>query len=123
MNQCEVLKKRIADFYGSELRNHVAVPFVDGDAQSAWAQYTIRVPMDRREALAAELKTSGIPTQIYYPRPLHHQPAYRDFPVAVGGVSVAERLPQEVLSLPMHPYLDPNEQLRVVSAVRRALES
>jgi dTDP-4-amino-4,6-dideoxygalactose transaminase len=71
--------------------------------------------------LAQRLKAAGIPTQIYYPRPLHHQPAYRAYPVAAGGVPVAERLPSEVLSLPMHPYLSAANQERIASAVRDAL--
>ena len=53
---------------------------------------------------------------MYYPRPLHRQTAYRDFPVAGGGCPVAERLAAEVLSLPMHPYLDASTQEQVAAA-------
>ena len=60
----------------------------------------------RRDALASALKAQGIPTAIYYPKPVHVQEAYRRFPVAEGGLPVSERLAGEVLSLPMHPYLD-----------------
>jgi dTDP-4-amino-4,6-dideoxygalactose transaminase len=114
-------RQKIAERYSNLLANHVVVPRIANRARSAWAQYTIRVLSDRRDRLAQRLKAAGIPTQIYYPRPLHHQPAYRAYPVAAGGVPVAERLPSEVLSLPMHPYLSAANQERIASAVRDAL--
>ena len=75
----------------------------------------------RRDALAAALKADGIPTAIYYTKPLHRQPAYRDFPLADGGVPVSEQLSGEVISLPMHAYLEAPVQDRIIDAVRRAL--
>jgi dTDP-4-amino-4,6-dideoxygalactose transaminase len=86
-----------------------------------WAQYTIRLKPGRRDALAATLKSQGIPTAIYYTKPLHKQPAYRDFPLADGGVPVSERLSAEVISLPMHAYLDEPVQDRIIEAVSSAL--
>ncbi len=62
-----------------------------------------------------------MPTAIYYPKPLHRQTAYRDYPVAGNGLPVSERLAQEVLSLPMHPYLDAQTQGRIVETLRAAL--
>ena len=52
------------------------------------------------------LKAQGIPTAIYYPKPLHRQEAYRHFPVADSGLPVTDQLAEEVISLPMHAYLD-----------------
>ena len=97
------------------------VPRVGNESTSVWAQYTIRLAPGRRDALAAALKAQGIPTAIYYAKPLHRQAAYRRFPVVDGGVPVSERLAEEVISLPMHAYLDPPVQDRIVEAVRRAL--
>jgi dTDP-4-amino-4,6-dideoxygalactose transaminase len=91
------------------------------DATSVWAQYTIRLPRGAREGFAAALKTQGIPTAIYYPIPLNQQEAYRHFPVAAGGVPVSERLADEVISLPMHAYMEEPVQDRIVAAVRHAL--
>jgi UDP-2-acetamido-2-deoxy-ribo-hexuluronate aminotransferase len=54
---------------------------------------------------------------------LHWQTAYRNFPVADGGLAVSERLAAEVISLPMHPYLDPATQDRIIDAVRRGLRN
>jgi len=67
------------------------------------------------------LKAQGIPTAIYYPKSLHQQTAYRHFPVADGGVAVSERLSEDVISLPMHAYLDEATQDRIIKAVRSAL--
>ena len=62
-----------------------------------------------------------MPTAVYYPRPLHRQTAYRDFPTAGNGLPVSDRLAAEVVSLPMHPYLTDEVQDRVVAAVKGAL--
>lgn len=116
-----VARQRVAARYDAGLADHVTVPTITNAAGHAWAQYTIRVPASQRDGLMRALGQQGIPAQIYYPRPLHHQPAYAQYPVATGGVPVAERLPAEVLSLPMHPYLSSDEQQRVVGAVRDSL--
>jgi dTDP-4-amino-4,6-dideoxygalactose transaminase len=88
---------------------------------SVWAQYTIRVSGGRRDALATALKAKGIPTAIYYPKPLHRQQAYRHFPAAEGGLPVSDWLADEVISLPMHAYLDAPTQDRIIAAVRNVL--
>ena len=116
-------RQNVAARYGVELAHDVFVPTVPAGVQSAWAQYTIRVPADRRAAIVKDLQTDGVPTNIYYPRPLHHQTAYRHFPISGNGLLVSERLSQEVLSLPMHPYLDADDQDWIVESVRRVLSS
>ncbi len=114
-------RQRVAQRYTEGLADALAVPAVPAGAQSAWAQYTIRVPGNRRGPLAKALQAEGVPTNIYYPRPLHHQTAYRDYPISGDGLPVAERLSQEVLSLPMHPYLVADVQDWIIASVRRAL--
>src|SRR5437879_10919732 len=102
----EVLaRERIARRYSAGLADVATVPLAAGST-SVWAQYTIRLAPGRRDGLAAGLKAQGIPTAIYYPTPLHRQEPYRSFPVAEGGAPVSERLAEEVISLPMHAYLD-----------------
>ena len=105
------------------LREVVQVPRVIAQATSAWAQYTVVVEGVGRDALGAALKDEGIPTAVYYPRPLNLQSAYRHYPVAGGGLPVAEQLSRQVLSLPIHPYLEPEIQAHIVDAVRRAATS
>jgi dTDP-4-amino-4,6-dideoxygalactose transaminase len=109
-------RQTVAARYAEALGNRVITPTVPDDAISVWAQYTIRVAAGRRDEVAAKLKTLGIPTAVYYPKPLHRQTAYWQFP-ANRSLAVSERLSQEVLSLPMHPYLDAEAQQRIVSAV------
>jgi dTDP-4-amino-4,6-dideoxygalactose transaminase len=114
-------RNRIAARYTDALADVAIVPKITNQSTSVWAQYTIRLKPGRRDGLSAALKAEGIPTAIYYTRPLHRQPAYRDFPVAEGGVPVSEQLSREVISLPMHAYLEPVVQDRIVAAVHRAL--
>ncbi|WIM13726.1 DegT/DnrJ/EryC1/StrS aminotransferase family protein [Enhydrobacter sp.] len=109
-------RQAVAAGYTQALANHVVTPTVPDDAVSVWAQYTVRIPGGRRNEVAAKLKMAGVPTAIYYPKPLHHQTAYRHFP-AVGSLAISERLSEEVLSLPMHPYLEGATQERIVTAV------
>jgi dTDP-4-amino-4,6-dideoxygalactose transaminase len=111
----------VARRYNEALGNAVIVPRVAEDCTSVWAQYTIRLPNGGRDAMAETLKAQGIPTAIYYPRSLHQQTAYRHFPVAAGGLAVSEKLSGEVISLPMHAYLDEPTQERIIKAVRGAI--
>lgn len=115
-------RNRVASRYFDALHNIVTVPPVTEGNTSVWAQYTIRLPRGAgRDAFAAALKAQGIPTAIYYPKSMHQQTAYKHYPVAEGGLPVSERLSEDVISLPMHAYLDPATQDRVIKAVRDAL--
>ena len=116
-----VARGRVAARYAAGLADVATVPRVGNESNSVWAQYTIRLAPGRRDALAAALKAQGIPTGIYYAKPLHRQAAYRHFPVAEGGLPASERLAEEVISLPMHAYLEQPVQDRIIAAVRRAL--
>ncbi len=111
----------VADRYNEALSGSVPVPIIRPGMRSVWAQYTLRLPAKRRDEVAATLSMQGIPTAVYYPRPLHLQSAYRGHLVALDGAKVAERLSTEVLSLPMHPYLEPWQQDFVIDAVLSAV--
>jgi dTDP-4-amino-4,6-dideoxygalactose transaminase len=102
-----------AAFAGS---NHIKTPVVIPGATSSWAQYTLQVA-DRTRFQAA-LKEAGVPTAVYYPIPLSKQVAYRNYPSAPTPVS--EALSGHVVSLPMHPYLEPAVQDRIIQAVLAA---
>jgi dTDP-4-amino-4,6-dideoxygalactose transaminase len=114
-------RERAAKRYGEALAKHAAVPRVPAGRTSVWAQYTIRLPKGKREAFAAALKAEGIPTAVHYRKAMHRQEAYQRFPTADGGLPMSERLAEEVISLPMHAYLDPATQDRIIEAVKRAL--
>jgi dTDP-4-amino-4,6-dideoxygalactose transaminase len=119
-----VARNLVADRYARGLGNVVTVPRLASGSTSVWAQYTIRLPQgtDRNE-FALALKAQGIPTAIYYPKSMHQQTAYRDFPVADGGLPASERLSSDVISLPMHAYLEEPTQERIIRAVRGALSA
>jgi dTDP-4-amino-4,6-dideoxygalactose transaminase len=114
-------RNRIARCYSQHLADVVEVPTVPNGMTSVWAQYTIRVKAGGRAAFASTLKAQGIPTAIYYPKPLHRQEAYRDFPADPSGLPVSDLVAEEVISLPMHSYLDGTTQDRIIAAVRRAV--
>ena len=117
-------RNAVAERYARGLGNVVIVPRVASGCTSVWAQYTIRLPEGcDRDGFAATLKAQGIPTAIYYLKSMHQQTAYRDFPVADGGLPVSERLSDDVISLPMHAYLDEPTQERIIKAVRGALSA
>lgn len=114
-------RNRIATRYNDALRDLVDVPEVPEGLTSTWAQYTIRLRGRDRAAVVAKLTEKGIPTAIYYPRPLHRQTAYKDNPIPGNGLPVSDKLAGEVLSLPMHPYIDEALQSRIIEGARQAL--
>ena len=93
----------------------VQAPVVRPDRDCVWGQFTVQVA--DREPMLARLKAAGIPTAVHYPTPLHRQPAYQDLCRVSGGMAVSESVASRVFSLPMHPYLEPDEQTRVVQAM------
>jgi dTDP-4-amino-4,6-dideoxygalactose transaminase len=116
-------RNRVAARYDAALSPYVTTPKVPEGLVSVWAQYTLRVSAHERDGLAAHLKSRGVPSAVYYPRPLHTQTAYRHYPTAGAALPVAEAMAAEVLSLPMHPYLDDAAQRQVIDAVIEWAES
>lgn len=116
------LEKRhaVAQRYTERLKNHVATPQnAEGADRFAWAQYTVKVA--DRDGVQARLKAAGVPSNVYYPRPMHLQSAYLEYGAGEGSLPVAEKLSQVVLSLPMHPYLSEEEVDQVSTALISAL--
>ncbi|MGP9821062.1 DegT/DnrJ/EryC1/StrS family aminotransferase [Salinarimonas sp. NSM] len=114
-------RRRIAARYNAALGDVARTPAISEAEPSVWAQYTLRLAPERRDAFRAALQERGVPTAVHYPKPLNQQPAYARYPSAGNGVPVSERLSREVVSLPMHAYLDEPTQDRIVDAVRAAL--
>jgi dTDP-4-amino-4,6-dideoxygalactose transaminase len=115
-------RNKVADRYARSLGNLVTVPRVAEGNTSIWACYVIRLPKGTdRDAFANALKAQGVPTAIYYAKSMHMQTAYKDYPVVDGGLPVCEALSADVISLPVHAYLDEATQDRVIQAVRDAL--
>ena len=95
--------------YTELLKDNVKTPVIPEGFGSSWAQYTIQLPTEvKRNALQAALKEAGIPSMVYYPKPMHQQTAFANgqWSMVNGQWPTAERLCSTVLSLPMHPYLE-----------------
>ncbi len=109
------LRNQVAANY-TRLLNDVGIqttPHVEVHNTSAWAQYTIRV--QNREQVQQRLKDAGIPTAVHYPIPLNKQPAVAD---SQTQLPVGDEVAEEVMSLPMHPYLTDKEQFEVVESLK-----
>jgi len=116
-----IARQAVAARYAEGLAD-VVKPSANLDGtRSAWAQYAIETP--NRDALKAHLQENGIPSVIYYVKPLHSQVAYKSFPVAPAGLPVSEGLPQRILCLPMHPYLSTEDQDRIIATIRNFVGS
>jgi UDP-2-acetamido-2-deoxy-ribo-hexuluronate aminotransferase len=112
-------RQQVARRYSERLADVSKVPQIPPGHVSAWAQYTIQVR--RRDAVIEALSRRNIPTAVHYPRPITAQTAYAGGPAAPGGVPLAEALAGTVLSLPMHPYLEPDEQDWIIENVQGAI--
>ena len=112
-----------ARHYTELLKDKVKTPVIPEGFGSSWAQYTIQLPTEaKRNALQAALKEAGIPSMVYYPKPMHQQTAFQDTIQPVGcSCDVAERLCRTVLSLPMHPYMEPSDIERICSTLLASL--
>lgn len=110
---------KAAQSYTERLENIVKVPVIPNGYLSSWAQYTITLKdIKRRDGLQKHLKEKGIPSMIYYPKPMHMQTAFSDFGYRTGDFPVSEKLSNCVLSLPIHPYLTEEEIQQVCDNIK-----
>ncbi len=115
------LRQQVADYYNRKLKGLCVTPEVLAHNRSVYAQYCIRLP--NRGRVAEGLGKRGVPTAVYYPRPLHLQGAFAPLGYRRGDLPVCERVAEDILALPMHPYMTREEQDFVVDAVRSELEA
>ncbi|MFU8843067.1 MAG: DegT/DnrJ/EryC1/StrS family aminotransferase [Bacteroidales bacterium] len=109
------LRQQVARRYTEGLTGFVKTPVVKDYNISSWAQYSILHP--KRDHLMEHLKLVGIPTAVYYPRPLHLQKAFEDLGYKPGDLPVTEKIAAEIFSIPMHPYLRHDDQDRVIETI------
>lgn len=115
-------RNEIAEYYTKNLKDIVITPFVKQDYVSSWAQYTIMLKdEEEREKLQTSLTEKGIPTMIYYPKPLHKQIVYQDYNYNLEDLKVCEGISKRCLSLPMHPYLQQDEQKKIIDLIREVM--
>lgn len=109
---------RVYQMYGERLKGIAETPFIPEGFCSSFAQYTIKLKnKEQRGNLQAELKGRGIPSMIYYVKPMHRQGAFANLNYDDRDFEVANELCDIVLSLPMHPYLGKEDVIRVTDAV------
>jgi UDP-2-acetamido-2-deoxy-ribo-hexuluronate aminotransferase len=109
----------IRDAFNGSSTSRVTTPYLAPECTSVYAQYTIEV--ENRDAVEAALKARGIPTAVHYPVPLHFQPVFAGLGQGPGSFPVSEAAARRVMSLPMHPYLTEEQQVRVVHALREVV--
>jgi UDP-2-acetamido-2-deoxy-ribo-hexuluronate aminotransferase len=115
------LRQKIARRYSELLTPHPSLltPHVPSGMKSSWAQYSLLAKDERhRSALQIKLKDAGIPTAIYYPKPLHLQTAFAHLGYKAGDFPISEDCASRIFSLPMHPYLKTEDQDRIVHLLR-----
>ena len=113
---------RVAEKYTAALKDRVVTPSVPDGFLSSWAQYTILLEnRTQRDSVQAKLKENGIPSMIYYPRGLHQQAAYKRMQLDDADYPNTAAATQRVLSLPMHPYLEENEQQFIINCLLEVL--
>ena len=114
---------QVAMEYARQLRNTVKVPIVKEGMLSSWAQYTICFQNDEgREKSMKSLKKKGIPTAVYYRKPMHKQEAFRENRIGELESRISEKICDCCLSLPMHPYLSMDDVRNVADKVRQSIE-
>ncbi len=102
------LRQEVAEKYTKALQDKdIVLPFIDKNTTSVFAQYSIRVK--ERDKLQTKLKEKGIPTAVHYPMPLHLQECFEYLNYTKGDFPIAEQISQEIMSLPMNPYISDDE--------------
>lgn len=102
------LRQEVASKYTKALSGKdLILPLVDKNATSAWAQYSVRVK--NRDNIQSSLKENGIPTAVHYPKPLHIQECFEYLGYKKGDFPISEIVSEEIMSLPMNPYLTDEE--------------
>jgi UDP-2-acetamido-2-deoxy-ribo-hexuluronate aminotransferase len=112
-------RQTVAERYSKGLQGVVEVPFVTSHCTSVWAQYSVL--SDQRQDLQGRLKAAGIPTAIYYPLPLHLQKAFAHLDYQPGDFPISEKAAKQIFSLPMHPYLQVEQQDLIIQSLRSVL--
>ena len=113
------MRQVAAERYNKMLHNIIETPVIKNYNTSVWAQYSIKVPS--RDFLRLKLKEQGVPTAVYYPKPLHLQECFEDLGYKKGDFPVSEKTAKEIISLPINPYITEVEQKYIVEELKKWL--
>ena len=116
-------RQKVSAWYTERLSAlpHITPPKIEKDNMSAWAQYSILVGQDKRDSVARSLKSLNIPTNIYYPIPMHMLQAFKYLDYAPEDMPVSLQCSRSILALPFHPYMDESSVCQVVDGIKDAL--
>ncbi len=114
-------RNEVAQLYSAALGDIVQVPYIESYNTCAWAQYTVRVP--NRDHVQRVLSEMDIPTAVHYPKPIHLQPVFANLGLGKGSFPISERASEEVLSLPMHPYISDSDVRKVTNSLLNSLKA
>ena len=113
------LREDVANNYKNNLPKSFIIPYTPKEYFSSWAQFSILPPNDLdRETVMESLKLKSIPTMIYYKKCLHIQKGYEKYGYSLGDFPVAEEISKSIFSLPMHPYLNKEDQNNIIKALQ-----
>jgi dTDP-4-amino-4,6-dideoxygalactose transaminase len=117
----EVIERnRVAARYNKNLNEVLKTPFTPENCTSVWAQYSLLAKStNHRTEIMEHLKENGIPSVIYYPKPLHLQDAFKHLNYSVGDFPVTEDIASRIFSLPMHPYLKDEEIDTICDVIKK----
>lgn len=121
IDEYNLARLNAANVYDDELGQikEIEIPYRNPNSTHVFHQYTIKVKSGKRDELKNFLAQKGIPSMIYYPFPLHKQPAYKEMVITVGDLSVSSKLCSEVLSLPMHTELNEEQLSFIIEAIKQ----
>ena len=113
------MRQAAAERYHKMLHSLIEKPVVKSYNTSVWAQYSIRIPS--RDLIKLKLKEQSIPTAVYYPKPLHLQKCFEYLNYKTGDFPVSEKATEEIISLPINPYITEVEQEFIVEELKKCL--
>lgn len=120
-NEAINLRQAAAERYHKMLEGLIENPVVTNYKTSVWAQYSIRIPS--RDLIKSKLKEQGVPTAVYYPKPLHLQKCFEYLGYKNGDFPVSEKTAEEIISLPINPYITKVEQEFIVEELKKCLQN
>ncbi len=113
------LRNQAAAKYNELLAESVVTPQTPAGYTSAWAQYSVLAKdAQERQAIQAKLKDAGIPSAVYYPKPLHQQTAFAHLNYQDGDFPISEEMSQRIFSLPMYPYIPEADIERICDVIK-----
>ena len=115
-----ISRNNIANYYSTRMSESFKTPHIPDGYLSSWAQYSVILPEDlERQSVMNQLKRKDIPSMVYYQTPLHLQSIFNELGYKRGDSSVSEKISEKVLSLPLHPYLDSEQQNHVLNVIEK----